>query len=442
MINKGSHPSRAAGRVTDELAPRSGDATPKFKVWARSASVDVSPRHPAVLGANGLPDLPVSVVADPIEANVLVLGQDKATLLLISFDLLYVGDRLRRAIESRLQGIIAPDRIFLAASHTHRGPMLDDGMPGLGSFSYTAFQTVVEIIGDVIVQLLRTPAREVSVDVSYGDHSAGVNRRLRRFVTVNRSGVRFNTVSMAPNPSGPNDTSIRRLRFLDATGAPIAEIWSSALHPTAFPFRDRISADFPGHVRRAIRSRTNAKLPVLFFQGFSGDIRPRTPTNGLGFRRLLQGRRFADFSLVEYDEWVSQLATDVLDARWKTLEGEGVASVRLPVDRDSFVIGGPPPVEGWLHALRLGDLAILGVPSEVVTEYSSSLVPVPPITDIWGVGCIDQVWGYAPTEKMLAEGGYESRGFCPYFGVKSVSPRVERELRANLRTMASLIAQS
>jgi len=232
------------------------------------------------------------------------------------------------------------------------------------------------------------------------------------------------------------------MRFLVDDDEVVAELWSTALHPTAFPFRDRMSADFPGYVRRAIRARDGADLPVLFLQGFSGDIRPQTPTNRLGLRRLLQGRRFAGFSPDKYDEWVGQLVTDVLDADWKALSGEGVASVRLPVDRDSFVIGGAPPAEGWLHAIRLGDLAILGIPSEVVTEYSSSLVPIPPITDIWGVGCIDHVWGYAPTEAMLAEGGYEACGFCSPFGVESVNPRVEAELRANLRALASLIAET
>jgi len=232
------------------------------------------------------------------------------------------------------------------------------------------------------------------------------------------------------------------MRFVGEDDDVVAELWSVALHPVTFPFRDRISADFPGYVRRAIRDQQGTDLPVLFLQGFSGDIRPLTPTSGLGLRRLLQGRRFAGFSPDEYEEWVERLVTDVFDVDWITLTGEGLASVRLPVDRDSFVFGGPPPDEGWLHALRLGDLAILGVPSEVVTAYSSSLVPAPPITDIWGVGCIDHVWGYAPTEAMLAEGGYEARGFCSHFGVESVNPLVESELRTNLRALSALIAET
>ena len=414
----------------------------QLAVVTRAVSVDITPGGPVTLGASGLPETPVSTVADPLEANVLVLGDRSDSVVMVTFDLLYVGHDLRHMLEERLTDVVPPSRLFLAASHTHRAPMVDSTKPDLGHYAPSALETIVDRVCEELRQLLGNAGRLARVEVSYGSHSAGVNRRLRRKASVDRRGLRFNRVLMAPNPGGPNDPTVRRVRFVAGDDDVVAELWSAALHPTAFPFRDRMSADFPGFVRRAIRAQDGVDLPVLFLQGFSGDIRPLTPTNGLGLRRLLQGRRFAGFSPDEYNEWVGQLVTDVLDAKWKALTGEEVASVRVPVDRDSFVVGGPPPPEGWLHAFRLGDLAILGVPSEVVTEYSSSLVPVPPITDIWGVGCIDHVWGYAPTEAMLAEGGYEACGFCSHFGVESVNPRVETELRAGLNALASLIAET
>jgi len=33
------------------------------------------------------------------------------------------------------------------------------------------------------------------------------------------------------------------------------------------------------------------------------------------------------------------------------------------------------------------------------------------------VSCIDGVFGYVPTAEMIAQGGYESRDFFPYFGM-------------------------
>ena len=414
----------------------------QLAVVARAGFVDITPSGPVTLGASGLPDTPVSAVSDPLEANILVLGDSGDLVVIVTFDLLYVGHDLRRMLEDRLAHVVPPTHLFLAASHTHRAPMVDSTKPSLGRFASAALETIADQVYEEVRQRLSGDGLLATVDVSYGSHSAGVNRRLRRRASVGRRGLRFNPVLMAPNPRGLNDSTVRRMRFMSEDKNVVAELWSTALHPTAFPFQDRMSADFPGYVRSAIRSDAGAGVPVLFFQGFSGDVRPLTPVNGLGLRRFLQGRRFAGFSPDEYDEWVGQLVCDVLNASWEAVTGEGVASVRLPVDRASFVMGGPPPDKGWLHALRLGDMTILGVPGEVVTEYSSSLIPVSPITDIWGVSCVDHVWGYMPTHEMLNEGGYEAHGFCQLFEVDSVNPRVESALRTSLTTLISRIADS
>lgn len=52
----------------------------------------------AVLGANGLLNREVVFVADDLEVDVVVLGDSSDQLLIVTCDLLYVGDALRQAV--------------------------------------------------------------------------------------------------------------------------------------------------------------------------------------------------------------------------------------------------------------------------------------------------------------------------------------------------------
>lgn len=412
-------------------------------VAVRSASQFITPGAPAVLGANGLPQQQVSNVADELEANVLVLGDNSDPIVMVTCDLLYVGEALKRAVVDTLAKQISSDRLFMAASHTHRAPITDSTKPGLGSPSLAIIQEIADCIVVAIRTALAQPAVLCRVEVGYGRHSAGINRRLRRLASISRSGIKFRPTLLAPNASGPVDNKVRRLRFTDSsTGVSVAEVWSTALHPTGYPERAVISADFPGYVRRAIREVNGEPIPVLFLQGFSGNIRPATPSTPWGLKRLLVGPGFVGFTDGEYQSWVEALAKDVLNVNWKCLQGSGVSSIRNPIKREVFLRGGGPPHEGHLHGLRIGNLAIVGVPSEVVVEYSSSLTRVRPLEDVWGVGCIDHVWGYSPTSDMLSEGGYEVDSFCTAFGVEGVNPQVEPELRSRIESLIQCLAQT
>lgn len=411
-------------------------------VELRSVCRIITPEAAAILGANGLIEKQVTETADDLEANVFVLGPIADPVIIVTCDLLYVGQALRTAVLQLLEEEVHDQRFLFAASHTHRAPMLDPTKPGLGEADALVLTETARQIASGIRDALAREPTQCRTEIAYGSHSAGVNRRRRRLISVDRRGIRWGTMRMAPNPLGPVDTGLRRLRFVEtSTDSVVAEMWSVALHPTGYPRRDVISADFPGHVRNAIRADCGSSIPVAFFQGFSGDIRPATPPTPWGLRRLLRGPGFAGFSEDQYRVWVEALARDVLDVDWQSLGGSAVHSIREPIQRAAFVEGGQPPTEGALHGIRLGNLAILGVPSEVVVEYSSSLTSVPPLEHVWGVGCIDHVWGYSPTSEMLGEGGYEVHGFCEAFGVEGVNPQVESELRGRIEALIQDLAQ-
>ena len=71
-------------------------------------------------------------------------------------------------------------------------------------------------------------------------------------------------MALHPNPRGPRDETVRLFvaaREADGAG-PMGILWNYGCHPvTAYP-ADVVSADYPGVVRRALRSGCGADLPV------------------------------------------------------------------------------------------------------------------------------------------------------------------------------------
>lgn len=440
-------PGKARSGVIIQCMPQGHSSVISIKeaqrLAVRASSGILTHSGPAVLGCNGLPDLEVVSVADDLEVNVVVLGDHPDPIVVVTCDLLYVGDALRQAVLEALWSEVSEEQLFFAASHTHRAPMVDPTKPGLGRPSTSVLKSISTGIAIAIRKALAQPATSCRIEIAQGRHSAGINRRRRRFLLISRRGICWRPMLMAPNELGPNDGGIRRLRFVDSVSEKVvAEIWSTALHPTGNPRRDAISADFPGVVRRAIRDAVGRGIPVLFLQGFGGDIVPTYPSRRVSLRRFLQGPSFTSFTENEYRDWTVSLSREVLSVTWHSLPGTCISSIRLPIQREALVRGGEAPRNGAVHGLRIGNLAIVGVPSEVVVEYSSSLTPIFPIEDVWGVGCIDHVWGYAPTSEMLRQGGYEVKGFCSPFGVEGVNPDVESNLRRMLESMIRSLAEA
>jgi hypothetical protein len=44
------------------------------------------------------------------------------------------------------------------------------------------------------------------------------------------------------------------------------------------------------------------------------------------------------------------------------------------------------------------------------------------------VGCLDHTFGYAPTSRIRAEGGYEGGDYCATFGLGPLTDAVEEEM--------------
>ncbi len=406
-------------------------------------AVDLSPSSPVPLfgyvGRRG----PFLRVADPLEASVLVLRAASAPpVALVSVDTLYVTDALRiRLLEAGARAGLRDADLLLAATHTHFAPALDPGKPALGAHDPTYLASATERLAGALAAALAAPGEPAEMRYRVGLAAHAVSRRgpprgPLAWVRGLGAGSRSATVGMVPNPEGDRDDALHLLSFDAPDGRPLARLWSGACHPVGYPHRDRVSAEFPGVTRRQLRAATRTpNLPVLFLQGFAGDLRPREvgglPTAARLRARLTHGAAFGVFDLPRWAAWASSLADRVV-ALDRTLAAALRAApkgarVSIPLAELVDSHAGAPPVS--VHALRLAEgLTLLAIAGEPVSAYGARARTALAPSTVIPVGYAGEVATYLPTEAMLAEGGYEVTGAWAALGL-SGGPRPGLELR-------------
>lgn len=382
----------------------------------RAASIDITPPWPvAIVSGRGHSKQPCSSVADTLEAGMVVLEQADVRIAIVQVDCLIVGDALRSAV-LRTSGL-RDEQLFICASHTHFGPGTDASQPLLGPVDARYVDWLAERLSTALRGLLEGPRQLGRLCFGATEvPGVAVNRRLRRLRVTRRPPFVTRAVIAAPDPSGTTDPMLRALRVESEAGDTQAVLWNFACHPVCFPYPDRISAEYPGVVRRALRSAAGREIPVVFFNGFTGDVRPnstRPPQTAMErVREIVSGPRFQRWTLEEWRAWCTRLATAANDA----LSAASEISARLEVRRSTVPLAelaadAPYGRTLSVHRISLAEgIAIVGVSAEPMASYSRRVAEALKLTEIVAVGYLDGVFGYLPDEQTLRDGGYEGNG--------------------------------
>jgi hypothetical protein len=320
----------------------------------------------------------------------------------------------------------------MAASHTHFAPATDSALPELGTVNAAYLQWAAGNIADLLDELLAAEGMPAILTWDVARTQRTINRR-RKGWGLSRHPLPHVSprIRLAPNPHGETDGTLRVLvaRALEG-GSIIAVLWSLACHPVSFPRREVVSAEFPGVVRSHLRARVGARTPVAFLQGFAGNVRPRLGSHISRVAGLPVRMAFVCPSYVEWNEWATGLAREVVDLAQRAGRGAvgSVDSKRIELLLTMVVPSAPVSRVVTLHRLRFGpELSMLGVSAEPVAEYVSRIVAAQPNGSVFPVGYIDEVYGYLPTRTILEEGGYEAEGFFPSFSLQGhFAPDIER----------------
>ena len=394
----------------------SGLSAQTAEMKAGVAKVDITPPlgtrmwgyFDRVKGATG--------VLDPLYARVLVLEAGGKSLAYVDLDLGRTFgpaslDRLRKTARQDSQ----IDDLIVQATHTHAGPIIMDAYPnGPPAWEADDLQRINAAIHDAAEHLV-----PVRLGVGYGAAYIGYNRR-----HVDPDGAISMLWSNATQaPTYPVDPLFEVLRIDQMDGQPLAILVNYAAHPVTFGSDAlRYSADFPGVMCKVVEQAFGGKPLAFFAQGADGDINvfdAGTPIN----LDVVGRRDWAGETLGKAAVSTAQQIRTAVDSDPVIDFADDPLALKLRWDAEKFRKEtlrelGPeafqiyaPPIEETIKlpvttALINHKIAIVGMPGEPFVDFQTDLRAKCPVQDCFFLGYTNGYFGYFPTIKAAAEGGY------------------------------------
>ncbi len=337
---------------------------------------------------------PAEGTLQELYAKALALEDDAGQrVVIVTLDLIGVLVTLRESVEKQVQEQyqLPPAALVLNASHTHCGPEYrertgrEEEARNYHQFLET---TLVRLVGEALADL--RPAR-----LTYSHARAGFAMNRRRNYALPKEDVNANK---APNPDGPVDHDVPVLCVLDAEGNQRAVLFGYACHNTTLGFY-QFCGDYAGWAQEYLQV-DHPGLAAMFLMGCGADQNPYP-------RREVELAQRHGRSLATAVE-------AALFANPRPLHGalrSALEYVDLPY-ADATREKRRYPVQ----VLRIGnDVTIFTLASEVVVDYSLRLkreLASPPAM-VWVAGYTNGYFGYIPSERVLAEGGYEAPPYAP-----------------------------
>jgi neutral ceramidase len=376
-------------------------------------------------------------IHDDLYAKALVLDDGERKFALICCDLVGLH-KLRvhniRALVRDCIGIRAQD-IMVSCTHNHNGPYTWT----LDEFAYAGATHEWIDMGYLRALERGVAATAYAAARDLTEVKVGVNHGKVGDISVNRT-----------TSSGyPVDQELGLVRIDDVKGGPIAAILNFSCHPVVLGWDNRLfSADYPGAFTRILEGRLNVR--ALFTNGACGDINARA--HGLHVGEAYGELRSIGAILAEEaeklmfkaegtaDTKVESASVDVglpldlptySDAKRKLEEKERTLSrtlkereddkdrhtwkvdacmeevaaakglLRLAKDRISAI-------STEIQALRVADIAIVGIPGELYTEIGLSIKGNSPSKHTFISEVTNDYVGYIPTKDEFRKNSVPS----------------------------------
>jgi hypothetical protein len=365
-------------------------------IRAGAARIDITPPLGYPLwGYAARREEPSTAVRDALWARALVLDLDGERLALVSLDLGRAPTRDSvRTIRDRIRKEAQVVHLFLVASHTHHGPVIElDNWP-------RGEQPYVRRLEDRLVEVVIRAAADL---------------RPARFGITARE-VPLNRNRHSRRVDKPVDRELIVVRFEDTAAKPLAHLVNFAAHPTLTAAKVReFSADFPGALAQSVETELGGVC--LFLQGAAGDLsaNPSVPGDAAAFGREL-ARRVIEMSRKTpcATEAVASVKVREHDFTFGKRFDLSNPFVRLAYSRAFF----PDLVNFYEReyrdgvrphlttALLDGRIGVVGVSGEFFCEHALHLKRRARLEHLLFLGYCNDYQQYFPTIQAVAEGGY------------------------------------
>lgn len=297
-------------------------------------------------------------------------------------------------------------RIF-AASHTHFAPMLDASKPRLGLVSdqaLNAWRVALRTAPWRVVSPSRCMIWRAEMPLSIYRRFDVPDTRCNRWLSAH--------AGMFPNPHQPIDRNLYLFELGDS-GRTDAVLALHACHPVSRADPNRISADYVGALRRAVRARFG-EVPCLFLLGCCGDVRPNLACKRVGWLpRTRFNWRFERSAHPESEQRIdaaySRAVAEALP--WRTIK---LTSGGLRLESKELELVHQPSLR--IPSICFGEsLRFEFLPFEVSHRFHLDAQEKDPMRFI--VSCADRTLGYLPHPSQIRARGYEVDGSRAYVGL-------------------------
>jgi len=415
-------------------------------------------------------------VLDELEINALALESGDTKTLLISIDHCGIEQNL---CSDYIKGIsnatsVPEENIIISATHTHTGPALEKDSDVEIVREYTGF--VARRIIDA-AQFALDDLKDAKM--GFGKGTAPNVAFVRRYVMKDGS-IKTNPGVNNPDivrPIGDTDESVNVMRF-DREGAETIVYVNFANHPDVVG-GCKISADWPGLLRGTVEKVLD-NTKCIVFNGAQGDVNHVNvhPTGGylndmfMDFDDVSRGYAHAKYIarvvtggvLQAYDK-VEYVDVDTLISKQKVInvpsnrpdpkdmpeahrindlhnagkdaelgyEGMMLTTIVAEAGRMVRLENGPDAFDMRLSAMKLGPVAIIGIPGEPFTGIGVGLKATEGFDMIIPCCLSNGSEGYFPMQDSYDEGGYEARSSRFKAGVAEFIIKEGKELLKSLR---------
>lgn len=449
-IRTGVRTSCAAVAFLLLLLPWVRAAEPDWK--AGLATVKITPEQPVFLAGYSARTQPFEKVEADLFVKALAL-EDRTgkRAVLVTSDLLGFTAAVAEPIRERLQQQtgLKRDQLLLTSSHIHTGPVLSlDASARENLTAGDAQRTVAytkQLQDKVVEAVEKALARLEPVQLSWGSGVAHFVMNRRQFTPTG--------VILGANPRGLADRSVPVLRVDGADGKPRAVVFGAAVHNTTLrPQHNVVCGDYAGFAQSYLQE----KLPgvqAMFVLGCAGDADPY-PHGSMALARehgAALGKEVCRVLETKLQPVRGPLQTVLADADLPLQE----PPARAELEKQAAAKRG---YQAWVAQQLLArmergekpathyrcpqavwqfgsDLTLAALSGEVVVDYVPLLEKALGPNRLWLAAYANDVFGYVPSARVLAEGGYETRGLYAG-GLGLFQPQAEGILVETVRKLA------
>jgi hypothetical protein len=418
--------------MSSEKTQRNGN-----NLRAAAAVVNITPAVGCAMAGYGARNQYADEVADELYSKVLVVESAGARAAIVTNDLIGVPqaltDRIRESV--RQAAGIAPENVLVCASHTHFGPVVDDEDYPAENIDWRADAawldlTVRKLAGAAAIAVRQlTPAR-VGLGTALAGHLC-YNRR-----TIRPDGKVEMSWRLPPSGAqftfGPKDPEVGILKIENEAGKLLATLVNFGCHAVCGGENlYALSADFPGYAMKLIERERGGIC--LFTAGGAGNVVP-LERGATSRRRIGEALGAAVLSVLDFITPVSaetiktlskplplplkplppleEASRVVEEARRQLAEKPGKAAEEV-VGRAKLALRQAKRFDRLkelackVQAIRVGDLAIIGLPGEIFCETVMSIKKDLPAGKVMVVSIANDCPAYVPNRIAYDQGGYE-----------------------------------